>query len=170
MHLSWRLDSSVENGVQRSDCGPGQDGGKIRRCSECDPTCKRTTRDWIKPHDIGFRATRIRTFDHESVTVPNTELATTAVTNRMRNDQLRISYVFGVGYGDDPDRAIGVLRSVAADHDGVPTDPDREDVSAVRSEYIREGNERCEAAGIDLSTTSQHALSGTIGLEGTPAG
>jgi len=153
--------------------------------------------DWIEwndragfIHDIGFRATRIRTFDNETVTVPNTELVTTAVTNRMSNEQLRISYVFGVGYGDDLDRAIDVFLSAATDHDGIladpePTvritdlgdtavllqsrfwisDPDREDFSATRSAYIRDVKERCERAGIDLSTTTQHDLSGTVAVE-----
>jgi small-conductance mechanosensitive channel len=155
--------------------------------------------DWIEwddragfIDDIGFRATRIRTFDNETVTVPNTQLATTAVTNRMSNEQLRISYVVGVGYDDDLDRAIDILLSAASDHADIlpePTvrvtdlgetavllqsrfwisDPDREEFSATRSEYIREVKERCGSAGIDLTTTSQHALSGTIGVTDRPA-
>jgi len=155
--------------------------------------------DWIEwndragfIHDIGFRATRIRTFDNETVTVPNTELATTAVTNRMSNEQLRISYVFGVGYGDDLDQTTDVLLSAAADHDGILADPepsvrvtdlgdsavllqsrfwiadpDREDFSAIRSAYIRDVKTRCEQAGIDLSTTTQHELSGAVSVEDT---
>jgi len=155
--------------------------------------------DWIEwndragfIHDIGFRATRIRTFDNETVTVPNTELATTAVTNRMSNEQLRISYVFGVGYGDDLDRATDILLSAADEHDGILADPepsvrvtdlgdsavllqsrfwigdpDREDFSAIRSAYIRDIKTRCEQAGIDLSTTTQHELSGSVGVEDT---
>jgi len=153
--------------------------------------------DWIEWHDragfiddIGFRATRVRTFDNETVTVPNTELATTAVTNRMSNERLRISYVFGVGYGDDLDEAIDVLLSAADDEpeilaDPEPTvrvtdladnavllqsrvwiaDPDREEFSETRSAYVREVKERCQRAGIDLSTTSQHDLSGRVAVE-----
>jgi small-conductance mechanosensitive channel len=76
------------------------------------PTLERALRkvldDWIEwdgnagfIDDIGFRGTRVRTFNNETVTVPNTELATIPVTNRMSNETLRIAYSFGVGYGDD---------------------------------------------------------------------
>lgn len=150
--------------------------------------------DWIEWNgnagfidDIGFRVTRIRTFDNETVTVPNTELATNAVTNRMSNDTLRISYTFGIGYTDSIDDATRILLDVAAAHEAIlaepaPSvrvaglddaaielqarfwlaDPDREDFSVTRSEYIHTVTEECAAAGIDLSTTSQHALSGDL--------
>lgn len=49
-------------------------------------------------------------------------------------------------------------------------EPDREDFSETRSEYTRTATERFEAAGIDLSTTSQHALSGDITVEKPPNG
>ena len=68
--------------------------------------------DWIEwddragfIEDIGFHVTRVRTFDTETVTVPNTELATAAVTNRMSNETLRISTTFGIGYGNVIDEA-----------------------------------------------------------------
>jgi small-conductance mechanosensitive channel len=156
--------------------------------------------DWIEWNDnagfiddIGFRVTRIRTFDNETITVPNTELATNAVTNRMSNDTLRISYTFGIGYADDVDAATRILLDVAADHESIlvepdPSvriadleataielqarfwiaDPDREDFSVTRSEYIHTVTERCRAAGIDLSTTSQHALSGELEVQNAP--
>ncbi|WP_436903493.1 mechanosensitive ion channel family protein [Halovenus halobia] len=153
--------------------------------------------DWIEwddragfIDDIGFRVTRVRTFDNETVTVPNTELATTAVTNRMSNERLRISYIFGIGYGDDIDKTTDILHSAAEESEGILddpgpsvriidlgdtavllqsriwiSDPDREDFSATRSAYIRDVKERCERAGIDLSTTTQHSLSGTVAVE-----
>jgi len=157
--------------------------------------------DWIEwddkagfIDDIGFRTTRIRTFDNETTTVPNTELATSAVTNRMSNETLRISYAFGIGYADDIDDATRVLLDVAADHDAILEDPapsvriadltdssillqarfwianpDREDFSVTRSEYLQEVTERCRTAGIDLSTTSQHALSGELAVHDEPS-
>jgi len=127
------------------------------------------------------------------VTVPNTELATSAVTNRMSNERLRISYVFGVGYGDDLDEAVDILLSATDGHEGILdepepsvrvvdlgdsavlvqarfwiSDPDREDFSATRSAYIRAVKERCERAGIDLSTTTQHELSGAVAVADPP--
>jgi small-conductance mechanosensitive channel len=156
--------------------------------------------DWIEwddnagfIDDIGFRVTRIRTFDNETITVPNTELATNPVTNRMSNDVLRISYPFGIGYDDDIDAATSILLGVAADHDAILSnpspsvrvagldetsitlqarfwiaDPDREDFSETRSEYIRTVTEQCRAAGIDLSTSSQHVLSGELAVRDRP--
>jgi small conductance mechanosensitive channel len=144
--------------------------------------------------DIGFRVTRVRTFDNETVTVPNTELATTAVTNRMSNDRLRISYPFGIGYADDIDETTRILLDVADDHEGILDDPepsvrvtdladsavvlqsrfwidspDREEFSVARSTYIQRVTERCADAGIDLSTTTQHELSGEIAVREPPA-
>jgi len=153
--------------------------------------------DWIEwdgnagfIDDIGFRVTRVRTFDNETITVPNTELATNAVTNRMSNDTLRISTTFGIGYGDDIDETTRILLRAAADHEDIVAepepsvrvaglsdtaidlqarfwiaDPDREEFSATRSEYIRTVTERCRTAGVDLSTTSQHAISGDLTVE-----
>ena len=153
--------------------------------------------DWIEWNgnagfidDIGFRVTRIRTFDNETITVPNTELATNAVTNRMSNDTLRISATFGIGYADDIDETTRILLDAAADHEEViddpaPSvrvagladtaidlqarfwiaDPDREEFSVTRSAYIRTVTERCRDAGIDLSTTSQHAVSGDLTVD-----
>ena len=153
--------------------------------------------DWIEWNgnagfidDIGFRVTRIRTFDNETISVPNTELATNAVTNRMSNDTLRISTTFGIGYADDIDETTRILLDVAAEHDDVVADPepsvrvagladaaidlqarfwiadpDREEFSVTRSEYIRTVTERCRAAGIDLSTTSQHSITGDLTVE-----
>jgi small-conductance mechanosensitive channel len=160
-----------------------------------------TIDDWIEwddkagyIDDIGFRVTRIRTFDNETITVPNTVLATTPVTNRMSNETLRISYAVGVGYTDDIDAAMRILLDAAADHDDILADPepsvrvadlgdsavllqarfwiadpDREEFSATRSAYIRTVNDRCAAAGIDLSTTTQHDLSGALTIEEPPA-
>lgn len=153
--------------------------------------------DWIEwdgragfIEDIGFRVTRVRTFDNETITVPNTDLATTAVTNRMSNEQLRISYGFGIGYDNDLEEASRIcLESAAADadilEDPEPTvrladlddaaivlqarfwiaDPDREEFSEIRSRYIRTVIDRCRKAGIELSTTTQHELSGALCVE-----
>jgi len=153
--------------------------------------------DWIEWEgnagyidDIGFRSTRVRTFDNEVISVPNTQLVTTAVTNRMRKDRLRISYTFGIGYGDDIDATAEILKQEALKDNDVledppPSvriteladssvsiqsrfwiqDPDREEFSDVRSAYIQRVKERFEDEGIDLSTTTQHKLSGGLGVD-----
>lgn len=150
--------------------------------------------DWIEWDDkagfitdIGFRVTRVRTFDNETITVPNRDLATNAVTNRMSNETLRISYTVGIGYDDDVDDASRILRTTADDIDTIledpaPTvrvtgvadtavllqarfwiaDPDREEFSLTRSEFIKAVTERFRGAGVDISTTSQHELTGEL--------
>jgi small-conductance mechanosensitive channel len=157
--------------------------------------------DWIEWNDragfiedIGFRVTRIRTFDNETITVPNTELATTAVTNRMSNERLRISYSVGIGYGDDVTETVRILTAAADDDENLLSepapsgpatdlgpnaavmqarpwisDPDREDFSVVRSQYIERIKRRCDAAGIDLSTTTQHDITGELAVHDPPS-
>lgn len=150
--------------------------------------------DWIEwddkagfISDIGFRVTRIKTFDNETVTVPNTVLATTPVTNRMSNDTLRISYTIDIEYDDSIETATEILIDVARGHDDIlddpePSvrvdelgetsislqsrfwiaDPDRKEFSKTRSEYIAQITEAFRQADIDLSSTSQHDLSGDL--------
>ncbi|NEU58440.1 mechanosensitive ion channel [Halorussus sp. MSC15.2] len=59
--------------------------------------------DWIRwqdregvIEDISFRVTRVRTFDNELLTVPNSELATSAVVNAVAKSPRRISHTFHV--------------------------------------------------------------------------
>ena len=109
---------------------------------------------------------------------------------------MRIAYPFGIGYGDDIDETTRILLAVADEMAEIPddpepsvriadlgdnavvlqarfwmADPDREDFSAVRSTYIQRATGRCEDAGIDLSTTTNHNLSGEVTVESgnTPA-
>lgn len=140
--------------------------------------------------EIGFRVTRVRTAENDTPIVPNTELATNAITNHTVNDPIGITYDFGIGYGDDVGEAIEVISSVAGDHAAIlerrqPTvrvreledasvvlrarvwiaREDRNRRAEVRAAFVRGVHERCRAAGIDLSTTTQHGLTGSVALE-----
>lgn len=137
--------------------------------------------------DIDLRVTRIRTLDNDRIIVPNTELATTAVTNETVTDPVGISYTFGVDYGADLDKVQGIIRNVARDLDHVAERPrptvavdeltassvllvariwlpvERKNrVPAVRAAFIRNVLEACKAAGIDLSEDSGTELSGEV--------
>ncbi|AZQ16117.1 mechanosensitive ion channel family protein [Halorubrum sp. PV6] len=145
--------------------------------------------------DIGFRVTTIKTANNETVLVPNSEFATKPVTNRTYNDPQAISYEFGIGYGDDIDVATDVLRAVTSDVEAVLDDPepsvrvsdladssvllsarvwlakaDRNRRASIKAEFIRRVNERCAAAGIDLSTTTQHPVTGELAASGNTDG
>lgn len=138
--------------------------------------------DWIEWNgregvieDITFRVTRVRTFDNELVTVPNSELATNAVTNAVEQKKLRIAHVFYVGYDDDLDMATAILLEEAERHPDILFDPEptvriaevndarvgiqsrvwidirgRAEYVRIRSEYFRRVTDRFRAAGIEL--------------------
>jgi len=137
--------------------------------------------------DIDLRVTRVRTLDNERIIVPNSELATTAVTNHTVTDPVGISYEFGVDYGADIDEVQAIIRNVARDLDHVAERPKpsvatteltansilltariwlpverKNRVPAVRSAFIRNVHEACKAEGIDLSEDSGTELSGEV--------
>ncbi|MDY7082904.1 MAG: mechanosensitive ion channel family protein, partial [Halobacteria archaeon] len=142
-----------------------------------------------KIRDIGLRVTCIRTMDNETVIVPNSELTSNPVTNSTVNDPIGISYDFGIGYDDDVDEARNVVFDVADELENVLDEPEptanvveladnaviikariwvekkkRYQRAKIRSKFIRRVNERSQEVGIDLSTTTQHALMGEIGV------
>ena len=141
--------------------------------------------------DIDLRVTRVRTLDNERIIVPNTELATSAVTNRTTTDPVGISYEFGVDYEADIDEVQEIIRNVARDLDHVSERPKpsvatteltaasviltarvwlpverKNRVPLVRSTFIREVHEACKAEGIDLSESPHTELSGEVTVRG----
>ncbi|MFC6940058.1 mechanosensitive ion channel family protein [Salinirubellus sp. GCM10025818] len=138
--------------------------------------------DWIEWGDgegiveeIRLRVTRVKTFDNELITVPNSTLANNAVTNPVAYDTLRQKFVFGIGYEDDIDEATGIVVEEAEAHEAILDDPEpsvrvtelgdsavglqsrfwiadpsRSDFVKARSEYVQAVKERFDAAGIDM--------------------
>lgn len=138
--------------------------------------------DWVEwngrmgiVEDISFRVSRVRTFDNELITVPNSEIANTAITNPVAKDKLRVQFLFGVGYEDDLDHAKDVIIEEAENHgeilDDPPTtvrlteladsyiglksrfwidEPSRADFMRIRSEYVQSVKERCDAEEIEM--------------------
>ncbi|WP_440008747.1 mechanosensitive ion channel family protein [Halomicrococcus sp. SG-WS-1] len=153
--------------------------------------------DWIEwddragtIDDIGFRTTQIRTADNGIVTVPNSELTSTAVTNTVLADRRRLTYSVEIGYGDDIEAASEILHDCADERSAVLadpapeirltnlgdsgieltaifwiSDPDETDILELRSEYGRDVKERFDAAGVELSPPSQHDLSGRVQVD-----
>jgi small-conductance mechanosensitive channel len=74
--------------------------------------------------DIGLRVTKLKTFDNELVTVPNSELADNAITNPVADDRLRIPFTFGIGYGDDIEQAKAIIIEEAATVDRLKSEPE----------------------------------------------
>ena len=155
--------------------------------------------DWIEwgeleyagiVQDISFRVTRVRTFDNELLTVPNSQLTEGVIKNPMAYDTLRLSIGFGIGYEDDVERAAEILIEEAERHEGILEDPapvfhmseealadsyvgltariwiedpSRADFLAIRSEYIKNVKGRFDQEGIEIPFP-QVDLSGGIDL------
>lgn len=90
-----------------------------------------TVGDWVEwdgnsgeVREIQMRVTKLNTLDNELVTVPNNDLATTAVVNTVANDQRRVSVDFGIGYEDDIGQARDAIIDEGSRIDGVLDDPE----------------------------------------------
>lgn len=68
--------------------------------------------------------TRIKTFDNQSMLVPNNMIWGDVITNVTANRTRRVDMTFGIGYGDDIGRAREVLMDVVRAHDKVLATPE----------------------------------------------
>lgn len=149
--------------------------------------------DWIEwddysgvVEDISLRVTRVRTFDNELLTVPNSDLTNGVVKNPVDGDKLRLKFLFGIGYTDDIDTATEIILEEARKHKGIMEEPEpsvrlteladsyvgleariwtrnpsRSDFVAIRSDYVKNVKQRFDEAGIDIPFP-QTTLSGEI--------
>ena len=86
--------------------------------------------DWIEwddhagvVEDISLRVSRVRTFDNELLTVPNSQLTDDVIKNPVAKDTLRLKFVFGIGYEDDIDEATEIIIAEAENHPDILDDP-----------------------------------------------
>lgn len=155
--------------------------------------------DWIEwdgnnysgvVEDISLRVTRVRTFDNELVTVPNTDLTNNVIKNPVAKDKLRLKFVFGIGYNDDIEHATDIILDEAMDNPEILNDPgpevhltelgesdvglesrfwiadpSRADFIRTRSQYVRAVKERFDTADINIPYPHR-TLVGT--LDGQP--
>jgi small-conductance mechanosensitive channel len=149
--------------------------------------------DWIEwdgnsgvVEDISLRVTRVRTFDNELLTVPNSHLTDGVIKNPVAYDQLRLKVTFGIGYDDDIDEATDIILEEAEGRDDIlddpaPSvrlvelgdssvgltsriwidDPSRSDFVKTRGEYTKAVKERFDDAGIDIPYPNR-TLSGEL--------
>ena len=153
--------------------------------------------DWIEwdghtgvVEDISFRVTRVRTFDNELLTVPNSALTSGVVKNPVAKDTLRVKVPFGIGYDDDVERATEIIveEAEAAEDildDPAPSvrltelgdssvvlesrvwiaDPSRADLVKTRADYVKGVKRRFDREGIDFPYPNR-TLDGTFSIEG----
>ena len=74
--------------------------------------------------DISLRVTRVRTFDNEHLTVPNSQLTDGVIKNYDRTETLRLKFTFRIGFHDDIDRATDIITETARTTEGILADPE----------------------------------------------
>ena len=73
---------------------------------------------------IRMRATTVTDFDRKELIVPNKEFVTGKLINWSLSDTiLRVVIPIGIAYGSDTDKAVQILREVAAGHPDVLNEP-----------------------------------------------
>ncbi len=73
--------------------------------------------------EVQIFATVLKTPDNKRVIVPNSAITDGSITNYSANDTRRIDLVFGIGYGDDINRARQVLQAILDGEQRVLKDP-----------------------------------------------
>lgn len=151
--------------------------------------------DWIQwngnegvVEDISLRVSRVKTFDNELLTVPNSQLTNNVVKNPVAEDKLRIRFLFGISYDDDINEANDIIVKKAKEHDEILDDPEpsvrvselansyvgiqsrfwienprRTDFIRIKSEYVQSVKEEFDKKDIEIPFP-QVDLSGQVEL------
>lgn len=73
--------------------------------------------------EIGILFTQMRTPDNRRIILPNSKGLGSEIINFAANPTRRVDMVFGIGYGDDIDKAKAILNDLIAKDDRVLADP-----------------------------------------------
>lgn len=76
-----------------------------------------------KIESVNLLSTHLTTFDNKAVIIPNNEVWGGVITNMTATGQRRVDMVFGIGYGDDIDKAQHILEDIVHSHDLVLKEP-----------------------------------------------
>jgi small conductance mechanosensitive channel len=152
--------------------------------------------DWIEwdgnsgvVEDISLRVTRVRTFDNELLTVPNSQLTDGVIKNPVAKEQLRLKFLFGIGYDDDIDKATEIIIEEAKGHEEILDEPapsvrltelgdssvglqsrvwianpSRADFVKTRGEYVTAVKERFDEEGINIPYPNR-TIGGDLAIE-----
>jgi small conductance mechanosensitive channel len=74
--------------------------------------------------EIQIFVTILTTPDNKTVIIPNGPLATGTLTNFSRQPNRRVDWTFGIGYGDDLDKAYEVLKRLLSEDERILNDPE----------------------------------------------
>ena len=73
---------------------------------------------------IQIFSTIIKTPDNRTVIVPNSSLSNTIITNYTTEPQRRVDWTFGIGYGDDVDKAEKIIRELIDSDERILKEPE----------------------------------------------
>ena len=68
--------------------------------------------------------TDLDTGDNKRIIIPNGAVWGSSLVNYSFNDKRRIDFVFGIGYGDDINKAMDIIKGLAAADDRIHKDPE----------------------------------------------
>ncbi|MFC2167430.1 mechanosensitive ion channel family protein [Acidobacteriota bacterium] len=112
--------------------------------------------------DIGLRSTKIKTYDNESIYVPNGYLANTKIKNFSQPDvSIRVNVNFGVEYGSEIERVRSVVSSVLSQINILLTEPKPEveffNMNDFSLDFVAKGwvKEYTDAYGAKLTMTEE---------------
>jgi small conductance mechanosensitive channel len=74
--------------------------------------------------EIGISATTLNTPDNIRITVPNSQIYGSTISNFNGNDTRRIDLVMGISYDDNIQTAIDTIRTIVTAHELVLADPE----------------------------------------------
>ena len=72
---------------------------------------------------IQIFTTQLKTPDNKTVIVPNAKMTGDNITNYTMKGTRRVDMVFGIGYGDDIDKAKNILNDLVAQEERILNDP-----------------------------------------------
>lgn len=137
-------------------------------------------------------STTFRTFDNQTIHVPNNEIWNNVITNITANHTRRVDLEFCIGYGDDFEQAEQIIKEVVDAHELVLNEPEPVVVThaladssvdivcrpwaktgdwwQVKTDITREVKRRFDEAGISIPYPQQdiHVYSASGNAEGFP--
>jgi len=75
-------------------------------------------------HSMNLLSTSIKTFDNQHLILPNNSVWGNTINNVTGSKTRRVDLVFGIGYGDDMDKAQAIIESVVDGHQMILPKPE----------------------------------------------
>ncbi len=73
--------------------------------------------------EIQIFNTILKTWDNKTIIVPNAQLSNNSITNYSTEGTRKVEWVFGIGYGDDIDKAKSIIEKTVFSDDRVMDEP-----------------------------------------------